>query len=143
MDNKFCVIMPYNKNAIYPEYLTPEIPVIRDKSRLSQLIEYQLENGLEKVVDIRELIGQIKQGETVYYKTDTYWNPSGEYEGYRALIEVIKEDFPIVTSIGLEECDITPDQKFHGSLRGKSGWIKIYLNCCEPSILMIKGYYVG
>lgn len=126
MGIKFYIIMPPNKNTIYPEYLTPEIPIIGDESRLSQLIDYQREHGSVKVIDIRDRLNEIKQEEIIYYETDTHWNPRGAFEGYRALIEVIRTDFPIVTPIGLEECDITPDQNFHGGLSEISGWIKAY-----------------
>ncbi len=128
---KFYIIMPPNKNTIYPEYLTPEIPVIGDESRLSQLMEFQRETGSVKVIDIRNRLNEVRQDETIYYETDTHWNPRGAYEGYRALIEVIQEDFPTVTPIGLEECDIKLNQKFHGGLSEISGWINAYSNFDE------------
>lgn len=126
MGIEFYIIMPPNKNTIYPEYLKPEIPVIGNKSRLSQLIDYQLENGSVKVIDIRERMNQLKQEETVYYETDTHWNPRGAYEGYRALIEVIQQDFPNVKPITLEDCEITEAQKWQGDLSRMSGWLEAY-----------------
>jgi len=126
MGIKFYIIMPPNKNTIYPEYLTPEIPIIGEESRLSQLMEFQRENGSVKVIDIRDRLNEVRQLETIYYETDTHWNPRGAYEGYRALIDVIREDFPTVTPIGLEECDIRPDQRIQGGLSEISGWINAY-----------------
>lgn len=123
---KFYVIMPPNKNTIYPEYLAPEIPVIGGESRLSQLIDYQRENGSVKVIDIRDRLNNLKQEELIYYQTDTHWNPRGAYEGYRALIEVIRKDFPSVEPIALEECQITKAQKWQGDLSRMSGWLDAY-----------------
>ena len=40
MNIKFYVIVPPNKNTIYPEYLLPD-SILGDQSRLSQLIEFQ------------------------------------------------------------------------------------------------------
>lgn len=123
---KFYVIMPPNKNTIYPEYLSPEIPVIGEKSRLSQLIEFQRENGSVKVIDIRDRLNEIKQEETIYYETDTHWNPRGAYEGYRAIIEVIQKDFPDLIPVKLEDCVITESQKTQGDLSQMSGWLEAY-----------------
>lgn len=123
---KFYFIMPPNKNTIYPEYLEPEIPVIAEKSRLSQLMEFQRENGSVKVIDIRDRLNEIKQEETIYYETDTHWNPRGAYEGYRVLIEIIQEDFPNVKPLALEECEIRENQKWQGDLSRMSGWLEAY-----------------
>jgi hypothetical protein len=126
MGIKFYFIMPPNKNTIYPEYLTPGIPVIGDKSRLSQLVEYQRENGSVKVIDIRDRLNNLKQEELIYYQTDTHWNQRGAYEGYRALIEAIQEDFPNINPIVLENCEITEAQQLQGDLSNMSGWLEAY-----------------
>lgn len=126
MGIKFYVIMPPNKNTIYPEYLTPEIPVIGNQSRLSQLLEYQLDHGSVKIIDIRERLNRVKQAERVYYETDTHWNPRGAFEGYRALIETIQKDFPSVKPLDLEDCQITKAQKWQGDLSRMSGWLNAY-----------------
>lgn len=126
MGIKFYFIMPPNKNTIYPEYLIPEIPVIGDKSRLSQLVEYQRENGIVKVIDIRDRLNNLKQEELIYYQTDTHWNPRGAYEGYIALIETIQKDFPSVEPVSLEDCQITKTQKWQGDLSRMSGWLEAH-----------------
>jgi hypothetical protein len=126
MGIKFYVIMPPNKNTIYPEYLLPEIPILSEKSRLSQLIEFQRENGSVKIIDVRKRLNELKHSELIYYETDTHWNPRGAYEGYRALIEVIQDEFPTVIPIELDACTITKDQKWMGDLSRMSGWLEAY-----------------
>lgn len=123
---KFYVIMPPNKNTIYPEYLAPEIPVIGNTSRLSQLLDYQLENGSVKVIDVRDRLNDVKLEELVYYETDTHWNPRGAYEGYRTLIEAIQQDFPDILPVALEDCEITEAQQLQGDLSKMSGWLEAY-----------------
>lgn len=126
MNIKFYVIVPPNKNTIYPEYLLPEIPILGDQSRLSQLIEFQREHGTVKIIDVRDRLNELKQKELIYYETDTHWNPRGTYEGYRALIGAIQEDFPIIEPIELEACNISNDHKLPGDLGDMSGWLDIY-----------------
>jgi hypothetical protein len=135
MGIKFYIIMPPNKNTIYPEYLMPEIPIIGEKSRLSQLIKYQRENGSVKIIDIRGKLNNLKREELIYYETDTHWNPRGAYEGYRALIDVIQKDFPRVKPVALEDCEITEAQQLQGDLSKMSGLLGAYstYNAILPS----------
>ncbi len=126
MGIKFYVIIPPNKNTVYPEYLLPEIPIFADQSRLSQLIDFQREHGTVKVIDVRERLNELKRNELVYYETDTHWNPRGTYEGYRAMIEAIQKDFPTIKPIELNDCKISKAKTMPGDLSDMSGWLNIH-----------------
>ena len=47
----------------------------------------------------------------LYYKTDTYWSPYGAYIGYKALMNVIGNDFIDVNTLLSENMDFTKNVK--------------------------------
>ncbi len=88
------VVIPPNKNTIYPEHMPDEIPVIGEISRLDQVIDYQNgHNGVE-ILDLRQSLWNAKKLQQVYYSTDTHWNLYGAYIAYEEIINALHEQFP-------------------------------------------------
>ena len=100
---KFYVVVPPNKNTIYPEMLPTTIPIIGEKSRLSQLMEYQETTGNTKIIDLREPLLEKKRTDLIYGATDSHWNAIGAWVGYYELMSRISLDFPQIIPHKLEE----------------------------------------
>jgi len=93
-DIKLIIIVPPNKNTIYPDYVPAELPVIGEKSRLDQLMAYIEEHGGIEVIDLRQDMLDVRSEMQVFYATDTHWNPHGAYMGYKAIMTEIQKDYP-------------------------------------------------
>ncbi len=83
------VVIPPDKNTIYPQYMPDEIPVIGQTSRLDQLTDYLRKNTEIKLLDLRPVFTDVSQSSQVYYKSDAHWNCLGAYYGSDELLSQI------------------------------------------------------
>jgi hypothetical protein len=91
------VVIPPNKDTIYPQFMPDEIPVLGEESRLDQFVKYMRENGNTPVVDLRQTLLNASQSENVYFKTDTHWNSMGAYYGYVEIMKALSRKYPDLT----------------------------------------------
>jgi hypothetical protein len=97
-DMKFYIVIPPNKNTIYPEYM-PESITRTTTSRMDILINYIKEHTDLVVIDVREDLLKAKQDfpdEYLYYNFDTHWNNHGGFVAYKKIVETLKIDFPTI-----------------------------------------------
>ncbi|WP_163335900.1 hypothetical protein [Desulfopila sp. IMCC35008] len=84
-----------NKIQVYPEYL----PAIY-AGLAGETVYEKLFNRLGSRVDAAESLSllplflEAKEQQQLYYKTDTHWNFTGAYLGYRHIINAIQQWFP-------------------------------------------------
>jgi alginate O-acetyltransferase complex protein AlgJ len=91
----FLVVIPPDKQTIYPEYLPDEFRGFPTPSRLDQLIDrLRQRNSPVKIIDIRPALLEAKRHGQVYFKTDSHWNDDGAYAAYVALLEAIRKELP-------------------------------------------------
>ena len=90
------VIIPPDKNTIYPQYMPVEIPVIGKSSRLDQLTEYLQEKTKLNILDLRPVFNPISRSSQLYYKTDAHWNCLGAYYASNELFAKIGVLYPEV-----------------------------------------------
>jgi hypothetical protein len=91
----FLVVIPPDKQTIYPEYLPDEFSHFRGPSRLDQLIARLKQRGSSvKIVDLRAALLAAKEQRQVYFKTDSHWNDDGVYPAYVALLEAMGKELP-------------------------------------------------
>jgi hypothetical protein len=91
----YLVIIPPDKQTIYPEFLPPEYAPLRRQSRLDQLVErLEQTHSTVRLVDLRPALLAAKPSGRLYHKTDTHWNDSGSFVGYGVIIEAVKELLP-------------------------------------------------
>jgi hypothetical protein len=121
---KFYVVIPPNKNTIYPDDFDSIAPKKFLLSRLDQLVDLESTYNGINVIDLREDLLNAKTRELVYNSTDTHWNDYGSWVGYRRLIGVISHDFPKLKPNPIEDYSIK-NEKFYGGLAQLSGNIKI------------------
>ncbi|MGD0137897.1 MAG: hypothetical protein ABSD28_03410 [Tepidisphaeraceae bacterium] len=92
----FLVVVPPNKETIYPEYLPSELtPVRPESSRLDQLVD-RLRQSHSPVhfLDLRPALLAAKPSGLLYHRTDTHWNDSGAFVGYRQIIRAVQALLP-------------------------------------------------
>ena len=109
---KFIIIIPPNKNTIYPEYMPDDIPVIGNISRYDQMKEILSEFNNIIFIDSREILLNAKDDTQVYYATDTHWNPHGAFFAYETIMEEINKDYPDILPYALSDYEIimTPNR---------------------------------
>lgn len=91
----FLVVIPPDKQTIYPEYLPDDFRGFPTPSRLDQLIDRLRErHSPVQIVDLRPALLEAKRHAQVYFKTDSHWNDEGVYAGYVALLEAIGKALP-------------------------------------------------
>lgn len=83
------VVIPPDKNTIYPQYMPDEIPVIGQTSRLDQLTDYLQKKTEINVLDLRPVFTEVAEPHQIYYKSDAHWNCLGAYYGADELLSQI------------------------------------------------------
>jgi hypothetical protein len=98
---KFYLAIPPIKQSVYPEYLPLNYYKAPGKNVTEQIIDLISRDSLVKLVDVKSALLKAKSNGRLYDKTDDHWNALGAYYGYRAIIERMKQDFPILTPLNL------------------------------------------
>lgn len=88
------LVVPPNKTTVYSQYMPYQIPVLNEKSRLDQFVEYMKRHGRTAVVDLRTTLRKASLSYDVYHKADTHWNSLGAYYGYVEIMNVLSADYP-------------------------------------------------
>ena len=88
------VVIPPDKNTIYPQYMPDQIPVIGQISRLDQFMEYIQENTEIQIMDLRPALMDASQSSQIYYKSDAHWNCLGAYYAANEIISKINIAHP-------------------------------------------------
>jgi alginate O-acetyltransferase complex protein AlgJ len=129
------VVIPPDKNTIYPQYMPDQIPVIGQTSRLDQVMEYLQKNTEVNLLDLRPIFVDASQSSQIYYKADAHWNCLGAYYASNEIISKISAldskaqthplsdyqlgstvdsslDISAVMGLGLQEDTVTLTPKF-------------------------------
>lgn len=88
------VVVPPNKNTIYPERVPATVPVLGEISKLEQLTDYLRQNGQTQLLDLRPALMAAKAEREIYYATDTHWNDYGAYIAYAAILTELHKTVP-------------------------------------------------
>ena len=88
------VVVPPNKNTIYPERMPATVPIIGKVSKLEQLTDYLQKNGQTQLLDLRPALIAAKSEREIYYATDTHWNDYGAYIAYAAIMNELHKTYP-------------------------------------------------
>jgi hypothetical protein len=91
----YLLVIPPDKQSIYPEYLPAGLAPGRGESRLDQLVD-RLRQSHSPVhfLDLRPALLAAKSSGLLYHRTDTHWNDSGAFVGYRQIIQAVKNLLP-------------------------------------------------
>jgi hypothetical protein len=87
---RFLVLIPPDKQSVYPEFMPEEFSRLGPQSRLDQLIErLRLTHSPVDLLDLRPALLQAKKYHRVYFKTDTHWNDYGAFASYPVILHEI------------------------------------------------------
>ena len=91
----FIVVIPPDKQTVYPELLPADFSVVGPKSRLDQLIDRLHEtNSPVDMIDLRPILSEAKKYHRIYFKTDTHWNDLGAYAAYPVILDEVNRVLP-------------------------------------------------
>jgi len=93
---KFYILVPPNKERIYPDFMPKRIKIIDGigHNSLDYLSKYFWEIGGIKLIDPSDSLLAARRRKDVYYKTDTHWNTFGGFKAYQKLMHEIVKDYP-------------------------------------------------
>lgn len=117
---RFVVLVPPDKQTVYPERLSAYPRQLANETRLETLERLAPERGIAFVSPLAALQDAKSQGE-VYFKTDTHWAPLGAFVAYSALIDALREMGAPVEALEEERIDWTIRDDYVGDLYGILG----------------------
>ena len=100
------VVIPPDKNTIYPQYMPDEIPVLGETSRLEQFMQYMQEHTNIQVMDLRPVLSEASQTSQIYFKSDAHWNCLGAYYASAEIISMVSISHPEVRPRPLSDFEI-------------------------------------
>ena len=103
---KLLVVIPPDKNTIYPQYMPDQIPVIGETSRLDQLLQYMHEHTNVQIMDLRPALSAASQSSQIYFKSDAHWNCLGAYYASAEILSEISISHPEVRPHPLSDFEI-------------------------------------
>jgi alginate O-acetyltransferase complex protein AlgJ len=113
------LIVPPNKNTIYPEFIPADILKMNNKSRLDQITEIWEESDYCKMLDLRDIFIESKSSSQLYYSTDTHWSDNGVFIAHQALTKMLRQKYPSIQMPMIEDYNLV-NHDFRGGLISKN-----------------------
>lgn len=111
---QYFVVIPPDKQTIYPEYLPPEYAVVRHESRLDQLIGRLAQtHSPVHLVDLRPALLEAKKFHRLYFKTDTHWDDYGGFAAYPVILNAVNQFFPAAKMVPQSLSNFVPRSTIH------------------------------
>lgn len=120
----YLVILPF-KARIYPEMMPIQLKQHMNFANYLQLYNYIKNDTSIRFIDCTQELINGKNTRPTYYKTDTHWNEYGAFLGYRKIIERVKQDFPILKPLEINDFIIDSCAMNYGDLEFLMGFTKI------------------
>jgi len=117
---KYYILAVPNKHTVYSEYLPDDINPVQGLTRMDQILEICNDIPSLKFIDIREDFFNLKKKQKflLYQKTDTHWSEYGAFEAYKILIRILKQDFPQIQPLHIDDFKIFIKKGKGGDLAG-------------------------
>lgn len=90
----YLLVIPPNKQAIYPEYLPDDLIKYRGVSQFQQILDHTKFETLPYLVNLHGPLLLGKMNHQLYHKNDTHWNTRGAYLAYQSIVESVQEIYP-------------------------------------------------
>lgn len=108
------VIAP-DKHVVYPEYLPPGLHRRPGPSRIDQLVAHLRARSTVPVVDLQGVLAEARRRERIYHRTDSHWNDAGAAVAYRAIVDALGAQTPVLGPAA-------PPEAFDLVTRDEPGW---------------------
>jgi alginate O-acetyltransferase complex protein AlgJ len=99
---RYLLVLPPDKNRVYPEYLPAWLERDGRPGKVQQLVDYMRAHSTVEVLDLTEALTQAKKLQSAYFQTDTHWNLFGGFVAYRAVIEALSRQWPGLRPLPLD-----------------------------------------
>ena len=86
----FFAIAP-NKASIYPEYMPAWANIVTHVSPADQVLEDLRRHTDIQTIDLESALVAEREGDLLYYSTDSHWNSLGAYVAYRAIALALQQ----------------------------------------------------
>ncbi len=87
------------KSSLYAEFLPDRLAVVRNETRLDQLVAWMGAHSTVEVLDLRRSLQRAKAEGRIFHWTDTHWNDAGAFAAYREIAHWLEAKFPGVTPL--------------------------------------------
>ncbi len=114
----FIIAIVPDKEAIYSEYYP--LPVIPADAAVDQLITYLKNNSKVDIIDLRDLFSSLKNGYSLYYRTDSHWTNYGAFIAYQEILKEINDQGRNIYIPQLSDFDIK--EEYYLKWRGDLGF---------------------
>lgn len=114
----YLVVLPPNKETVYPDLMPDELTRERRSSRLDQLLEHLEDHSGVETLDLRTALDTARRRERVYAVTDTHWNDAGAFVASQAITGRLHERFPGVVPLSRDATTTTRLSTPGGDLSG-------------------------
>ncbi|MBF0488275.1 MAG: hypothetical protein HQK98_08965 [Nitrospirae bacterium] len=111
----YYLLIPPNKETIYPEYLPDYINKVGNMTRIDQVIGL-MDNSTFNIIDIRDALINAKHKGRLYFKTDTHWNSYGAFWGYQEIINTLRKNYPQLVPMDISGFKVSHSVKGGGDL---------------------------
>jgi alginate O-acetyltransferase complex protein AlgJ len=132
------LMIPPDKNTIYPQYMPDQIPVIGQASRLDQLTGYFQKSTEINLLELRPLFADVARSSQIYYKSDAHWNCLGAYYGANELLTQVSALHPEVQTHPLPDYEFGTMTDSTLDIAGVMG-----LNLQEQSVTLTPKFSTG
>lgn len=99
----FYVVIAPNKETIYPENLPNYIQKTGENNRLDQIRQDLDKNNQQNIIDLSQILKEKSEKQQLYYRTDTHWNFTGAWIGYRTVLDKMNADGLKIQAKGINE----------------------------------------
>ena len=87
---QYLLIVPPNKQSVYPEFVSKNWKEIKGSSRLDQLRTHHPEINSSALLNLSSILISKKSQEPLYLQSDTHWTSYGAYLAYLAIAQKIE-----------------------------------------------------
>ena len=91
---RYMLVVPPDKDTIYPEHLPEWIRGSRVATPLTQFMDYMRFQKNISMIDMSDNLVQVKSNKLLYWKTNTDWTRWGAFLGYRRTADQLSKWFP-------------------------------------------------
>ncbi len=134
----FLVVIPPDKQTIYPEFLPDRFAKPPTPSRLDQLISrLRQTHSPVQILDLRPALWEAKRHRQIYFKTDSHWNDYGAYTAYRVILDAVQRTLPNRKLIPQTLADFVTVSATHSGDLAQD--LDLYFEYHEQTTLLVRG----
>ena len=113
---KFYFVIIPQKSSVYPEYISSRYKFDNKYTPRTQLTAYLTKQQFPFCDLTQKLIENKNSDYDLYFKTDNHWNALGAFYGTQQILGSIRNDFPQVKPLSLNDYTISTETREGGNI---------------------------